>query len=79
VKDRAHVLIAVAARDLAGKVHTQEDLHDALFTLVLECTQPERQPVVLPLRRMPACGEVLPPQQRATWARALTAFDVPAA
>lgn len=78
MKDRAHELIAAAARDLAGRAHAQEELHDALFTLVLECCTPEARPVV-PVRRMPAAGEVLPPQQRATWARALTAHDVPGA
>jgi hypothetical protein len=76
VKDRAHVLIAETARALAGKVHTEEDLHNLLFTLVHECYLPARQAVV-PVRRMPAAGEVLPPQQRATWARGKTKYDDP--
>lgn len=74
MNDRAHALIAEVARDLAGKVHTQEELHDALYTLVRESYLPERLAVV-PVRRMPAAGEVLPPQQRATWARAKTMYD----
>jgi hypothetical protein len=74
VNDRAHALIAAAARNLAGKVNTQEDLHTALFTLVRECYLPAPLAVV-PVRRMPAAGEVLPPQQRATWARAITIYD----
>ena len=76
MKDRAHQLIAAAARELAGKVHTQEELEIVLFTLVRESHLPEGRPVV-PVRRMPAAGEVLPPQQRATWARALTVYDAP--
>lgn len=75
---RAHALIAAAAQKLEGQVHTQEELYDALFTLVRTCYLPERQAVV-PVRRMPAAGEVLPPQQRATWARAVTKYDVPIA
>jgi hypothetical protein len=76
VNDRAHALIAAVALKLAGKEHTQEQLYDELFTLVRLCYLPERQAVV-PVRRMPAAGEVLPPQQRATWARARTPYDAP--
>jgi hypothetical protein len=76
VNDRAHALIATTARQLAGKVHTQEDLHDVLFTLVRACYLPEGLAAV-PVRRSPAAGEVLPPQQRATWARAKTVYDAP--
>ena len=76
MKDHAHKLIATAARELAGTAHAKEELHDVLFKLVLECISPEGRPVV-PVRHMPAAGEVLPPQQRATWARALTAYDAP--
>jgi hypothetical protein len=76
VKDRAHALIAEAALALAGKVHTQEELHTLLFTLVHECRLPEGQPVV-PVRRMASAGEVLPRQQRASWARGKTIYDDP--
>jgi hypothetical protein len=76
MNDRAHALIAAAALKLAGQAHTQGELHDALFTLVRTCYLPERQAVV-PVRRMPAAGEVLPPQQRASWARAVTIYDRP--
>jgi hypothetical protein len=76
VNNQGHARIAAVARDLAGKAHTQEELYDVLFTLVHECYLPERLEVV-PVRRMPAAGEVLPPQQRATWARAKTVYDAP--
>lgn len=76
MKASAHERIAAAARDLAGKVHTEEDLQSVLFTLVREAYLPEGRPVV-PVRRVPAAGEVLPPQQRATWARESTIYDAP--
>lgn len=76
MNDRARALIATTAQKLAGKLHTQEELHEALFTLVHTCYLPEARPVV-PMRRMPVSGEVLPPQQRATWARAKTKYDAP--
>ncbi len=74
MKDRAHALIAAAARDLAGKAHAEEELQKALFTLVRECGLPAGEDAV-PVRRMLAAGEVPPPQQRATWARAKTIYD----
>lgn len=77
MRDRARSLIATAAYDLASRAHTQEELHDALFTLVRACYLPEALDVVS-VRRAPAAGEVLPPQQRATWARERTMYDVPA-
>jgi len=76
VKAQAHERITTTAQKLAGKMHTQEELEEALFTLVLTCYQPEAREVV-PVRRMPAAGEVLPPQQRATWARGKTMYDDP--
>jgi hypothetical protein len=75
VRDHAHVQIDATARILAGKVHTEEELQAVLFALVRTCYLPERCDVV-PVRRTPAAGEIIPPQQRATWARALTAYDV---
>lgn len=74
MNDRARERIAAAARDLAGRVHTQEELHDALFALVRTCSLPEGQ-AAISVRRSPAAGEVLPPQHRATWARARTIYD----
>jgi hypothetical protein len=76
MRDHAHALIAAAAQKLAGRAHAQEGLHDALFTLVRLCLMPERQDVV-PVRRTRIAGEVLPPQQRASWARARTPYDAP--
>jgi hypothetical protein len=76
VNQRGHERIAAAAKTLAGKAHSQEELEEALFLLVNECYLPEARPVV-PVRRVPLAGEILPPQQRATWARGKTIYDDP--
>ena len=72
--NHAHALIVEATIKLAGRPHSPIELHDELCALVIACSQPERREVV-PVRRMPAAGEVLPPQQRATWARGKTEYD----
>ena len=79
MNERANERIAATARDLAGKVHTQEDLHEILFNLVRTCHRPEGGADAVPVRRMPAAGEILPPAQRASWARARTPYDAPVA
>jgi hypothetical protein len=76
MKAQAHELIDAAARSLAGKAHTVEDLSAALFQLVLAVVSPGRLDVPSSLRRTPAANEVLPRHQRATWARAMTEYDV---
>jgi hypothetical protein len=77
MRPHAQDLIAAAARVLAGKAHTEEDLHDALYQLAIDIVTPppSREPL-LPSRRMPVAGEVLPRHQRATWARSKTIYDV---
>lgn len=78
MNDRASAQITIIAQKLAGKMHTQAELEDELFTLVRACYLPEHERrEVIPVRRMPAAGEVLPPQQRAAWAREKTVYDAP--
>lgn len=74
---RAHVqeLVATAARTLAGKVHTEEEMHAALYQLALDIRAPARLDDHPPTRRMPVANEVLPRYQRATWARGSTEHD----
>jgi hypothetical protein len=69
-------LIEAAARDLAGRVHTAEELHSTLFKLALDIVSPTRLDDHRPTRRMPFANEVLPRHQRATWARGKTVHDV---
>ena len=74
---RAHVqeLVAAAAAALAGKAHTFEELHDALYQLAIDIRSPARLDDHRPSRRMPVANEVLPRHQRATWARSETVYD----
>lgn len=74
---RAHrqEMIAATAREFAGKVHTEEAMHAALFQLVLDIVSPARLDVPCSMRRMPLANEVLPRHQRATWARGKTVHD----
>lgn len=77
MKTRAQELIAEAAQTLAGKPHTEEALHDALYQLAIDIlSPPPSHDPILPSRRMPRANEVLPRHQRATWARAKTVYDV---
>ena len=74
---RAHAqdLVAAAAQALAGRAHTAEELHTALFKLALDIVSPARLDDHRPMRRMPFANEVLPRHQRATWARGKTEHD----
>lgn len=76
MREHARELVASAARDLAGKVHTEDDLHAVLFQLALDIVSPvgSRDEAHV-LRRLPGANEVLPPHQRASWARAKTVYD----
>ena len=76
MKANAQELIAVAAHALAGKVHTAEELHVALFQLALDIVSPACLAVPRTMRHMPVSNEVLPRHQRATWARGKTVHDV---
>lgn len=75
---RAHVqeLIEAAAHALAGRVHTIEEMHAALYQLAIDIRAPARLDDHRPTRRMPLANEVLPRHQRATWARDKTVHDV---
>ena len=75
MKPGTEIMITAVARSLAGKSHTVEELHDALFHLVYDIVTPWPARFEAPLRRAPLANEVLPPQQRASWARAKTIYD----
>ena len=74
---RAHVqeLIDAAAKKLAGRSHTVDEMHDALYQLAIDIRAPARLDDYRPSRRMPSANELLPRHQRATWARARTEYD----
>ncbi len=74
---RQHVqeLVAAAAHALAGKAHTVEEMHDALYQLAIDIRSPARLADHQPSRRMPFANEVLPRHQRASWAREKTVHD----
>lgn len=74
---RQHVqeLVEAAARALAGKVHTETEMHAALYQLAIDIRSPARLSDHQPSRRMPLANEVLPRHQRASWARQKTVHD----
>lgn len=72
MKLHAQELIAAAAHALAGKAHTTEEMHDALYRLAIDIASPGRLDVPRMLRRTPLANEVLPRYQRATWTRGET-------
>ena len=68
-------LVETAAKALAGRAHNFETLHDALYQLAIDIRSPSRLDDFRPVRRSPGANEVLPPHQRASWARAKTEYD----
>ena len=72
----AQDLVAAAAVALAGKAHTVEAMHDALYQLALDLFTPWAASPPATMRRVPLAYEVLPRHQRASWARARTEYDV---
>ena len=76
MKEYAQQLIATAAHVLVGKVHTSEEMHAALFQLALDIVTPGPFDDHHSTRRMPVANEILPPHQRATWARGKTVYDL---
>ena len=77
MKSHAQELIAAAAQSLAGRVHTAEEMHGALYQLAIDITSPARRlDAPYSMRRMPFANEVLPRHLRATWARGKTVHDV---
>jgi len=75
VKEQAHQHIAEVAAALAGRVLSRDELEEALYALVRDCVTPGARPQSDPARRSPIAGEVLPPHQRASWAREKTPYD----
>jgi hypothetical protein len=76
MREHARELVAAAAQALAGKAHTEDELHTELFQLALDIVSPSRSSdAARPGRRMPLANEVLPRHQRATWARGKTVHD----
>ena len=75
MKAGTEIMLVAVARSLAGKSHTVEELHNALFCLVYDIVTPWPERFDAPLRRMPLANEVLPRHQRATWARSKTEYD----
>jgi hypothetical protein len=76
MKPHAQDLVAAAAVSLAGKAHTVEAMHEALYQLALDLFTPWSSSPPSMMRRMPGAYEVLPRHQRASWARAKTEYDV---
>lgn len=75
MNDRARELIDVAARRLAGKARPLDQVTHELYRLVIACALPAPSASPGSPRRSAGAGEVLPPHQRATWARARTVHD----
>jgi hypothetical protein len=76
MRDPVHKVVEATARKLAGKAHTKEELHAALFQLAIDIMTPARSgDDPPPFRRMPGANEVLPRHQRASWARGKTVYD----
>lgn len=75
MRARVHDLVAAAAQNLAGKAHTLDEIHAALFQLALDIVTPSSREVPRDLRRRPLANEVLPRHQRASWARSKTIYD----
>jgi hypothetical protein len=75
MNDRARELIDAAARRLAGKVRPLDQVRAELYQLVIDCASPAPSASPGSPRRSPGAGEVLPPHQRASWARERTVHD----
>lgn len=76
MKQHVQELVEAAAKALAGKVHTVEEMHSALYQLAIDIRSPARLADHHSWRRMPLANEVLPRHQRASWARGQTVHDV---
>ena len=78
MNDRQRDIIEAAVNTLMPHVQgrTREQIDESLYSLVLDCGQPPRLSAHEPSRRSPAAGEVLPPHQRASWARKMTTHDL---
>jgi hypothetical protein len=76
MNDRARELIDVAARRLAGEARPLDQVRGILYRLVIDCASPAPSDSPGSSRRSAGPGEVLPPHQRASWARERTVHDV---
>lgn len=79
MNDRQRDIIEAAVDAMMPYVQgrTREQIGEDLYNLVLDCQQPPRLSTHNEsTRRSPAAGEVLPPHQRASWARKMTPHDL---
>ena len=78
MNDRQREIIDAATDALVPHVQTltRDQIGEMLYNLVLDCKQPPRLGMLESVRRSPMPGEVLPPHQRASWARKMTVHDL---
>lgn len=78
MNDRQRSIIDAATDALVPHAPTlsRDQLGEMLYNLVIDCGQPPRLGVHAPALRAPMAGEVLPPHQRASWARKMTVHDL---
>lgn len=77
MNDRQRDIIEAAVDSLVPHTQgrTREQIGEVLYNLVIDCAHPPRLRVPEVMRRSPVAGEVLPPHQRASWARSTTEHD----
>ena len=78
MNDRQRAIIDAATDALVPHAQslTRDQIGKILYNLVIDCRQPPPLTVHEPSRRSPMVGEVLPPHQRASWARKMTVHDL---
>jgi hypothetical protein len=78
MNDRQREIIDAATDALVPYAQTlsRDQIGEMLYNLVIDCGQPPRLGVHESARRSPMSGEVLPPHQRASWARKMTVHDL---
>ncbi len=78
MNDRQRTIIDAATGALVPHVATlsRDEIGEMLYNLVIDCGRPPRLDAHEPTRRSPMAGEVLPPHQRASWARKMTVHDL---
>ena len=78
MNDRQRSIIDAATDALMADAPTltRDQIGEMLYNLVIDCGQPPRLAVHESSRRSPMAGEVLPPHQRASWARKMTVHDL---
>lgn len=75
--ERQRAIIDEAAEHLMPNVHgiDREELGALLYQFALDVMKPPALTVHEEIRRSPGAGEVLPREQRASWAREKTPYD----